>query len=216
MNFMERDQIKSALINCATTHSISLSELASEAGIAPATLTGFVNDSKSGNRDKHTLSMTTIGKLTKRWPDLADHLKIANPTSNMRQVQYVGMLNPITKKVGGLEPRRSGSLVIQKWEGDYVAYGISVGHPILKQRVYLCKPEPIYENFEHFIDKLLVVDCDEGRMIGFLQQNQNKSFWLAGPSAMWGNNNENNLLDPEKIDSCTNIKWIQPIEWIMP
>ena len=60
------------------------------------------------------------------------------------------------------------------------------------------------------------MDCDEGRMIGFLQQSFDKTYWLAGPSTMWGTNNENNLIDPEKVDTCTNIKWIQPVDWIKP
>ena len=216
MSMMDREQVKAALRNCATTHNVSLSEFASEAGVAPATVTGFVNDSKSSNRNEHNLSMTTIGKLSKRWPDLSDHLKIANPTSNIREVPYVGMLNPVTKQVGGLEPNRAGSIMVNQSKEDFVAYGMSKGHTILKQRVYLCKPEPIYDNFEDYVNKLVVVDCDEGRMIGFLQQSFDKTYWLAGPSTMWGTNNENNLIDPEKVDTCTNIKWIQPVDWIKP
>ena len=60
------------------------------------------------------------------------------------------------------------------------------------------------------------MDCDEGRMIGFLQQDIDKTFWLAGTTNMWGLDNQNNYKYPEKIDICSNIKWIQPVEWIKP
>ena len=182
MNFMERDQIKSALINCATTHSISLSELATEAGIAPATLTGFVNDSKSGNRDKHTLSMTTIGKLTKRWPDLSDQLKIANPISSVRQVPYIGMVDRLNgHTIGGLEPNQSGSIMLTNAAKDYVAYGIKEGHPIIKNRIFLCKPEPVYEGFDNYLTRLVIVDCQAGRHMGYLMKSDDGQYWLAAP-----------------------------------
>ena len=216
MSMMDREQVKAALMNCATTHNVSLSEFASEAGVAPATITGFVNDSKSSNRNEHNLSMTTIGKLSKRWPNLAEHLKIANPTSDVRDVPYVGMMNPQTKQVGGLEPNKPGTIMINKASKEFVAYGVSFGHPVMTQRVFLCDPEPIYDNFEHYINKLVVVDCDEGRMIGFLQQAIDSTFWLAGTANMWGLDNQNNYKYPEKIDICSNIKWIQPVEWIKP
>ena len=211
MNFMERDQIKSALINCASTHSISLSELASESGIAPATLTGFVNDSKSGNRDRHTLSMTTIGKLTKRWPDLADHLKIANPTSSVRQVPYIGMIDRLNgHTVGPLEPNQSGSIMLNSQRPDYVAYGIKAGHPIIKSRIFLCKPEPVYDDFDNYLDRLCVVDCHEGRHMGYLMKSGDGKYWLAAPY------NENESKQPDKTCDCTKINWLQPVEWIRP
>jgi len=211
MNFMERDQIKSALINCASTHSISLSELATEAGIAPATLTGFVNDSKSGNRDRHTLSMTTIGKLTKRWPDLADHLKIANPTSSVRQVPFIGMIDRLNgHTVGPLEPNQSGSIMLNKAPKDYIAYGIKEGHPIIKSRIFLCKPEPVYDDFDNYLDRLCIVDCQEGRHMGYLMKSEVGKFWLAAPY------NENESKQPDKTCDCTKINWLQAVEWIRP
>lgn len=208
---MERDQIKSALINCATTHSISLSELASEAGIAPATLTGFVNDSKSGNRDRHTLSMTTIGKLTKRWPDLADHLKIANPISSVRQVPYIGMVDRLNgHAIGGLEPSRPGSVMISYDTTPWVAYGIKEGHPVIKSRIFLCNPEPVYEGFDNYLTRLVIVDCQAGRHMGYLMKSDDEKYWLAAPY------NENESKQPDKTCDCTKIKWLQPVEWIRP
>ena len=91
--YMNRNQIKSALINCAKTHGISLSELASEAGISPSTITGFVNDAKT--RADHVLSMRTIGKLTKKFPDLANFLQIAEPYDDkkLKEVRVIGLVD---------------------------------------------------------------------------------------------------------------------------
>ena len=211
MNFMERDQIKSALVNCASSHNISLSEMASEAGIAPATLTSFVNDVKSGNRDKHVLSMVTINKLTKRWPDLASQLKIANPSSTVKEIPYIGMIDRLNDhRIGGLEPGRPASVVVDRVSPDYVAYGVKEGHPIIKSRIFLAEPDPVYDNFDNHLNTLVVVECDEGRMIGYLCKNHKGVFWLAAPY------NEKESKQPHKTSDCTNIKWIQKIEWIKP
>ena len=208
---MERDQIKSALVNCASSHNISLSEMASEAGIAPATLTSFVNDVKSSNRHKHVLSMVTINKLTKRWPDLAAQLKIANPSSSVKIVPYIGMIDHSQGyTVGALEPGRPSSLSVENIPPNYVAYGVKSGHPVIKSRVYFVKPEPVYDDFYNYIDNLVVVECDEGRLVGYLMLHDSVQFWIAGPY------NEKDGKLPEKISDCTNIKWIQKIEWIKP
>lgn len=211
MNFMEREQIKSALVNCASSHNISLSEMAAESGIAPATLTSFVNDVKSGNRDKHVLSMVTINKLTKRWPDLASQLKIANPSSSVKIVPYIGMIDRTNgHTVGGLEPDRPSSLSVASVQPNYVAYGVKSGHPIIKSRVYFVKPEPIYDDFNNYIDNLVVVECDEGRLVGHLFQHNSGQFSIVDITTI-----KNEKL-PKKISDCTNIKWLQKIEWIKP
>ncbi len=217
MNFMERDQIKSALVNCASSHSISLSEMATEAGIAPATLTSFVNDVKSGNRDKHVLSMVTINKLTKRWPDLAAQLKIANPSSSVKIVPYIGMIDrTYGNTVGGLEPGRPSSLSVDTVSPDYVAYGVKSGHPIIKSRVYFVKPEPVYDDFHNYIHNLVVIECDEGRLVGYLMQHNSGKFSIVEIPILSNITTSNNGKLPEKISDCTNIKWLQKIEWIKP
>ena len=41
---MEKEQLKAALKGLAKSRNVSLSDLAVEAGVAPSTITGFIND----------------------------------------------------------------------------------------------------------------------------------------------------------------------------
>ena len=56
--------------------------------------------------------------------------------------------------------------------------------------------------------KLVVIDCKEGRFLGYFfksQQNDDQNYYVSNLS-----------LRPKKLTDCTDVKWIAPIEWIKP
>ena len=209
--YMNRNQIKSALINCAKTHSMSLSELASEAGVSPSTITGFVNDAKT--RADHVLSMRTIGKLTKKFPDLANFLQIAEPYDDkkLKEVRVIGLVDfENNQRIIPLEHNTPAAIMVANTNDDYIAFKAHNVHISLLNRFYLCKIDPIEDEFEFhkYLSKLVVVDCAEGRFLGYLfkpQSTENASYYITNLS-----------VKPIKITSCTDIKWIAPIDWVRP
>ena len=206
---VERNQIKNALINCAKTHGMSLSEFASEAGVSPSTLTGFVNDIST--RADHILSMRTISKLTKAFPNLATHLQLAESTPDVKEVRFLGLV--VLEKnqlIVPLDPGSPGSTMIQNYGSDYVAYGIKSSYSMFKNRVYFCLPETISDPklFMDYVGSLVVVDSNEGKHLGFLLCTQNGEFYTARMPTVHGQHK--NLVD------LTNINWIMPVDWIRP
>ena len=206
---MNRNQIKSALLNCARTHSISLSELAREAGIAPSTISSFVNDAKSGNRDKQYLSTKTISKLTKKFPDLATFLQIAQPLHDLREARYLGLVNPENNwEITALSPDTPGSTMIKDYGQEYVAFGMASSEIMNQTRAYFCKPEMITEHDQIIkcIGKLVVAECTTNcRHLGYLTNSTNgklKLIMLPGT----------NIAEPKLHD----IKWIMLVDWIRP
>ena len=209
--YMNRNQIKSALINCAKTHSMSLSELAAEAGVSPSTITGFVNDAKT--RADHVLSMRTIGKLTKKFPDLANFLQIAEPYDDkkLKEVRVIGLVDfENNQRIIPLEHNTPAAIMVAGTNDDYIAFKAHNVHISLLNRFYLCKIDPIEDEFEFhkYLSKLVVVDCAEGRFLGYLfkhQSTENASYYITNLS-----------VKPVKITICTDIKWIAPIDWVRP
>jgi len=67
---MEKEQLKAALKGLAKNRSISLSDLAIEAGVAPSTITGFINDVPG--RGHYGLSAKTQNKLSETFPEFKD------------------------------------------------------------------------------------------------------------------------------------------------
>ena len=206
---VERNQIKNALINCAKTQGISLSELAAEAGVSPSTITGFVNDIST--RAEHILSMRTISKLTRTFPDLATHLQLAESTPNVKEVRFLGLvLLAKNQMIVPLDPGSPGSTMIQNYGKDYVAYGIKSSNTIFKSRVYFCLPETINDPnlFNDYIGSLVVVDSNEGKHLGFLLNDQNGDYYTAQMPSVHGQH--------KKLTDLTNINWILPVDWIRP
>ena len=64
---MEKEHMKKVILDLSRKHGISPSQLAQEAGIAPSTITGFLNDREG--RAKHGLSAQTQSKLEKTYPE---------------------------------------------------------------------------------------------------------------------------------------------------
>jgi len=209
--FMNRKQIKTALYNCARTHSISLSELASEAGVSPSTITGFVNDVKG--REDHVLSMRTINKLSVKFPDLSKFLQIAEPYDDQRlkEVRVIGLVDfENNQKIAPLDMNTPAAINIATTNEDYIAFRATNVHVAYDGRYYLCRLDPIEDQneFQKYLSKLCVVDCKEGRYMGFLFSPQNDpdgKFYLS-----------NICSETNHLTDCTDIKWIAPVLWIKP
>ena len=101
---MEKEQLKSALRSLAKHQGVSLSDLATQAGIAPSTLTGFMNDVPG--RGHYGLSARTQNKLAEEYSEFKD--MIDKPMEN------VGLYN---------------IPVIGMWEADYRVNGLELGMP---------------------------------------------------------------------------------------
>ena len=206
---VERNQIKNALINCAKTHGMSLSEFASEAGVSPSTVTGFVNDIST--RAEHILSMRTITKLTKAFPDLANHLQLAEATPNVKEIRVLGLIDlDKNQQIVSLDVGSPGSIMIPNAGNDYVAYGIKSSYVMFKNRFYFCKPEPIEQNhvFQDYVGSLCVVEAAEGKYLGYLLISPNGQWYTARMPIV--HERHTKLLD------LSHIKWIMPVEWIKP
>jgi len=206
---VERNQIKNALVNCAKTHGMSLSEFASEAGVSPSTLTGFVNDIST--RAEHILSMRTITKLTKAFPDLANHLQLAEATPNVKEIRVLGLIDlDNNQQIVSLDVGSPGSIMIPNAGNNFVAYGIKSSYVMFKNRFYFCKPEPIEQAhlFQDYVGSLCVIDAAEGKYLGFLLINPDGQFYTAQMPDVHEKH--------KKLMDLSHINWIMPVEWIKP
>ena len=101
---MEKEQLKSALKSLAKQQGISLSDLASQAGIAPSTLTGFINDVPG--RGHYGLSARTQNKLAEEYSQFKDMIEKPMENTNLVNIPIIGM-----------------------WEADYRVNGLELGMP---------------------------------------------------------------------------------------
>ena len=101
---MEKEQLKSALKNLAKQQGVSLSDLATQAGIAPSTITGFMNDVPG--RGHYGLSARTQNKLAEEYSEFKDMIEKPVVNTNLFNIPIIGM-----------------------WESDYRVNGLELGMP---------------------------------------------------------------------------------------
>ena len=101
---MEKEQLKSALKNLAKQQGVSLSDLATQAGIAPSTITGFMNDVPG--RGHYGLSARTQNKLAEEYSEFKDMIETPVVNTNLFNIPIIGM-----------------------WESDYRVNGLELGMP---------------------------------------------------------------------------------------
>ena len=101
---MEKEQLKAALKGLAKKQGVSLSELAEQAGIAPSTITGFINDVPG--RGKYGLSARTQNKLAEVYTEFKDMIETPVVNHNLFNVPIIGI-----------------------WESDYRVNGLELGSP---------------------------------------------------------------------------------------
>ena len=101
---MEKEQLKSALKNLAKQQGVSLSDLATQAGIAPSTITGFMNDVPG--RGHYGLSAKTQTKLADQYDTFKELIDAPTVVSGEYDLPIIGM-----------------------WDADYRVNGLELGMP---------------------------------------------------------------------------------------
>ena len=101
---MEKEQLKSALKNLAKQQGVSLSDLATQAGIAPSTITGFMNDVPG--RGHYGLSAKTQNKLADKFDEFKELIDSPTVVTGEYDLPIIGM-----------------------WDADYRVNGLELGMP---------------------------------------------------------------------------------------
>ena len=219
--FMDRSQIKSAIIKTAQDEGISFTEMAKKADVSPSTLTGFVNDAKG--RSDHVLSNVTINKLSLKFPTLRDNLKIAAPITEHTEVKIIGNVdlsdqfgNGISDHmVKALRPDDIASVIVAaKPSSPQVAIGMirnsKMSH-LHHNRLYFVTQKVIEdkEQFHLYLTKLCLVNGDDGNnYFGILlrrlhDKDKYSSYYIVNST-------------DKPVKEFAYINWISPCIWIKP
>ena len=101
---MEKEQLKQVLKNIAKQNNMTASDLATQAGVAPSTITGFLNDVPG--RGHYGLSARTQGKISEAFPEFKEQIDAPTVISGEYDLPIIGM-----------------------WDSDYRVNGLELGMP---------------------------------------------------------------------------------------
>ena len=133
---MEKEQLKSALKSLAKQQGISLSDLASQAGIAPSTLTGFMNDVPG--RGHYGLSARTQTKLINEYPDFRESIETPSLPEDIVTIPIIGMWG-LNYRVDGLELGMTSSFTTE-WTTNVHLYSSVIRSPNFFKNNMFAKP----------------------------------------------------------------------------
>ena len=101
---MEKEQLKQVIKNLAKKNNMTASDLATQAGVAPSTITGFLNDVPG--RGHYGLSARTQGKISDAFPEFREQIETPQMIASTFSVPIIGM-----------------------WDADYRVNGLQLGMP---------------------------------------------------------------------------------------
>lgn len=212
---MEKEQLKAALKGLAKSRNVSLSDLAVEAGVAPSTITGFINDVPG--RGHYGLSAKTQGKLTDKFPEFKELIDKPPVLEQSAQVPVIGVWGA-DYRVTGLELGMSNNFLTDysknihlyssvlrtesffvKNFSDKMAKSLSMDRNKIRELRYYLFKNTYNDDIETILGKQAYASCDGGTYIGFLVK--------KGLNIVLYN------FFGEQIKSAGNVKQASVIEW---
>ena len=175
---MEKEQLKSALKAIAKQHSISLSEVAKEAGVSPSTITGFLNDVPG--RGHYGLSAKTQNKLSEKFPEFREFIEKPPVLDQTVQVPVIGVWGA-DYRVTGLELGMSNSFITE-WSINIHLYSAvlrtetffaknfaeGMYHNLIREKRYYLFKNTNAEDLTTIVGKQAYASCEGGTYIGFI------------------------------------------------
>jgi len=111
---MEKEQLKQVIKNLAKKNNMTASDLATQAGVAPSTITGFLNDVPG--RGHYGLSARTQSKLADTFPEFKEQIEKPYVSKSSYNLPIIGMWHT-DYRVLGLELGMPGTFVCNWYEG---------------------------------------------------------------------------------------------------
>ena len=111
---MEKEQLKQVIKNLAKKNNMTASDLATQAGVAPSTITGFLNDVPG--RGHYGLSARTQSKLADKFPEFKEQIEKPFVSNEQYNMPIIGMWHT-DYRVLGLELGMAATFTCNRYEG---------------------------------------------------------------------------------------------------
>ena len=204
---MEKEQLKLALKNLAKHQGMSLSDLATQAGIAPSTITGFMNDVPG--RGHYGLSARTQNKLAEEYSEFKDMIETPVVNTNLVNIPIIGMWES-DYRVNGLELGMPSSFA-SNWSTDIESYSA-----VIRNENFFVKDQPL----NSFVNREIRYYLFKNTYIDDLNKANNKQVYcktatgnFIGYQVKDGNKFYLYTFFGERIESAGEILKASKIEW---
>ena len=175
---MEKEQLKAALKGLAKSRNVSLSDLAIEAGVAPSTITGFINDVPG--RGHYGLSAKTQNKLSQTFAEFKEFIDKPPALEQTVHVPVIGVWGA-DYRVTGLELGMSNSFITDYTVNMHLYSAVlrtelffaknfaeTMNHNLIREKRYYLFKNTYAEDLTTIVGKQAYASCENGTYIGFV------------------------------------------------
>ena len=168
---MEKEQLKQVIRDLAKLNNLSPSDLAIQAGVAPSTITGFLNNVPG--RGHYGLSAKTQSKLAETYPEFKNMIEKPFVSSHQYNMPIIGMWHT-DYRVLGLELGMAATFTCN-WYNGIENFSAVVRSPhffksypynVSEIRYYLFQ-NSYTENLDDVNSKQVYATCENGNFMGY-------------------------------------------------
>ena len=167
---MEKEQLKQVIKNLAKKNNMTASDLATQAGVAPSTITGFLNDVPG--RGHYGLSARTQGKISDAFPEFREQIETPQVIASTFSVPIIGMWDA-DYRVNGLQLGMPSSF-LTSWSNEMDNYSAVIRSPNFFSKLNLNTENRFYlfknvyaDSLNETVNKQVYATTENGNFIGY-------------------------------------------------
>ena len=167
---MEKEQLKQVIKNLAKKNNMTASDLATQAGVAPSTITGFLNDVPG--RGHYGLSARTQGKISDAFPEFREQIETPQMIASTFSVPIIGMWDA-DYRVNGLQLGMPSSF-LTSWSNEMDKYSAVIRSPDFFSKINLHTENRFYlfknvyaDSITETENKQVYATTEHGNFIGY-------------------------------------------------
>ena len=167
---MEKEQLKQVIKNLAKKNNMTASDLATQAGVAPSTITGFLNDVPG--RGHYGLSARTQGKISDAFPEFREQIETPQVIASTFSVPIIGMWDA-DYRVNGLQLGMPSSF-LTSWSNEMNNYSAVIRSPNFFSKLNLNTENRFYlfknvyaDSLNETVNKQVYATTENGNFIGY-------------------------------------------------
>ena len=167
---MEKEQLKQVIKNLAKKNNMTASDLATQAGVAPSTITGFLNDVPG--RGHYGLSARTQGKISNAFPEFKEQIETPQVIASTFSIPIIGMWDA-DYRVNGLQLGMPSSF-LTSWSNEMDKYSAVIRSPNFFSKVNLNTENRFYlfknvyaDSLNETENKQVYATTEHGNFIGY-------------------------------------------------
>ena len=203
---MEKEQLKQIIKNLARKNNMTASDLATQAGVAPSTITGFLNNVPG--RGHYGLSARTQSKISEAFPEFREQIEKPQMIASTFSVPIIGMWDA-DYRVNGLQLGMPSSF-LTSWSNEVDKYSAVIRSPNFFSKLNLSTGNRFYLFKNVYADSL--TETENNQVYATTEHGNFIGYQIKGKDAYYLNDFFDKRIEiAGKVLKASKIEWTRQV-----